>query len=283
MPFCALYAKIIIIIYERADKLWKKKTKLFKIFRVIITLIAIVFLLLFVSCAPWGIVNIGNLVGGLLCVWLIFVFGTRNKYKSLKEKLKKNIFGKIVLYGINFCFTALLCYGLIVTGLMTFACIQQPKQNATAIVLGAQVTEDGPSMMLTGRINSAVRYLQENPDAKAVLTGGQGSNEPMSEAQAMYNSIVEAGISPDRLYIEDKAVNTGENIAFSEEIIKANGLNENKAIVTDGFHQLRAQIITKQQGLSGSVGSVNADTFPVFIPTFAVREWFALPNQVLFR
>lgn len=172
---------------------------------------------------------------------------------------------------------------MIVTGLMTFACIQQPKQNATAIVLGAQVTEDGPSMMLTGRINSAVRYLQENPDAKAVLTGGQGSNEPMSEAQAMYNSIVEAGISPDRLYIEDKAVNTGENIAFSEEIIKANGLNENKAIVTDGFHQLRAQIITKQQGLSGSVGSVNADTFPVFIPTFAVREWFALPNQVLFR
>lgn len=121
----------------------KKENKAFKIFRVIITLIAIVFLLLFVSCAPWGIVNIGNLVGGLLCVWLIFVFGTRNKYKSLKEKLKKNIFGKIVLYGINFCFTALLCYGLIVTGLMTFACIQQPKQNATAIVLGAQVTENG--------------------------------------------------------------------------------------------------------------------------------------------
>ena len=74
------------------------------------------------------------------------------------------------------------------------------------IVLGAQVTENGPSMMLTGRINSAVRYLQENPDAKAVLTGGQGSNEQMSEAQAMYNCIDEAGISPDRLYIEDKAV-----------------------------------------------------------------------------
>ena len=156
----------------------EKENKAFKIFRVIITLIAIVFLLLFVSGALWGIVNIGNLVGGLLCVWLIFVLGTRNKYKSLKEKLKKNIFGKIVLYGINFCFTALLCYGLIVTGLMTFACIQQPKQNATAIVLGAQVTENGPSMMLTGRINSAVRYLQENPDAKAVLTGGHGSNKP---------------------------------------------------------------------------------------------------------
>ena len=65
----------------------EKENKAFKIFRVIITLIAIVFLLLFVSGAPWGIVNIGNLVGGLLCVWLIFVFGTRNKYKSFSAKL----------------------------------------------------------------------------------------------------------------------------------------------------------------------------------------------------
>lgn len=70
----------------------EKENKAFKIFRVTVTLIAIVFLLLFVSGALWGIVNIGNLVGGLLCVWLIFVFGTRNKYKSLKEKLKKKYF-----------------------------------------------------------------------------------------------------------------------------------------------------------------------------------------------
>ena len=54
------------------------------------------FLLLFVSGALWGIVNIGNLVGGLLCVWLIFVIGTRNKYKSLKEKLKNNISCNII-------------------------------------------------------------------------------------------------------------------------------------------------------------------------------------------
>lgn len=224
----------------------EKENKAFKIFRVTVTLIAIVFYCCLYR-ALCGNCQHRQSCGRIAVCVADFVFGTRNKYKSLKEKLKKNIFGKIVLYGINFCFTALLCYGLIVTGLMTFACIQQPKQNSTAIVLGAQVTENGPSMMLTGRINSAVRYLQENPDAKAVLTGGQGSNEPMSEAQAMYNCIVEAGISPDRLYIEDKAVNTGENIAFSEEIIKANGLNENKAIVTDGFHQLRAQIITNNR------------------------------------
>lgn len=261
----------------------ENENKAFKIFRIIIAVIAAVFLATFLSAFAAGIVNIGNISGGLLCLWLIFVFGARGKYKAVKAGLKKKALGKIALYSINFCFTAFLCYGLIVTGLMTFVCAQKPTENATAVVLGAQVTENGPSMILSGRIDSALKYLQGNPDAKAVLTGGKGSNEPVSEAQAMYDGLVKAGISPDRLYIEDKAINTAENISFSEEIIRANGLNEDMAVVTDGFHQLRAHIIAGQQKVSGSVGSVNADTFPLFAPTFAVREWFALPNQVLFR
>ena len=256
----------------------KKENKAFKIFRVIITLIAIVFLLLFVSCAPWGIVNIGNLVGGLLCVWLIFVFGTRNKYKSLKEKLKKNIFGKIVLYGINFCFTALLCYGLIVTGLMTFACIQQPKQNATAIVLGAQVTENGPSMMLTGRINSAVRYLQENPDAKAVLTGGQGSNEPASEAQGMCDYLVKRGIEPDRIILEDKSVNTEQNIRFSKEFLQADA--DKVGIVSNNFHVFRAVKLAKAAGYRNVVG-IAAPATAFYLPNNMLREFFGVVKDFL--
>lgn len=260
------------------------ENKVAKIFRVAVFLIAAALFGAFaVPFVGWGILNIGNIVGALLSLWIMLISGAREKYLALKENLKKSKLGKIAFYTVNTCLVAFLCYGLVVTGAMAVVCAKQPSKNATAIVLGAQVTEKGPSMMLEGRIKSAVKYLQDNPGAKAVLTGGQGSNEPMSEAQAMYDYIVGAGISPDRLYLEDKAVNTGENIAFSEKIIQENGLNEDKAIITDGFHQLRAYIITNQQGLSGSVGSVNADTFPLFVPTFAVREWFALPNQVLFR
>ncbi len=261
----------------------ENENKAFKIFRIAVTIIAGVFLLTFLAAFVSGIVDIGNISGSLLCLWIIFIFGTRKKYKEVKAKLKSHIVGKVLLYLVNFGFTAFLIYGLIITGIMTFVSMQKPSQNATAVVLGAQVTDDGPSMILSGRINGALKYLNENPNTKAVLSGGKGDNEPISEAQAMYDELVKAGISADRLYIEDKSVNTGENILFSERIIKENGLNSDIAIVTDGFHQFRAHIIAKQQGVSGSVGSVNADTFPLFAPTFAVREWFALANQVLFR
>lgn len=261
----------------------EKEKKVFKIFRITIAAVAVLFLITFLSTFVSGIINIGNICGGLLCLWIIFIFGTRKKYKEVKAKLKAHIVGKVLINLVNFGFTAFLIYGLTVTGIMTLVSSQKPSQNATAIVLGAEVTDNGPSMILSGRINAALRYLNENPNAKAVLSGGKGKNEPVSEAQAMYDELVKAGISPDRLYIEDKSVNTGENILFSDKIIKENGLDSSIAIVTDGFHQFRAHIIAKQQGVSGSVGSITAGTFPLFAPTFAVREWFALPNQVLFR
>lgn len=57
----------------------------------------------------------------------------------------------------------------------------------------------------------------------------------------------------------------------------------NIAIVTDGFHQLRVRIIARQLGIKENVGAVNSDTSLLYLPTFTVREWFALPYQVLFR
>ena len=67
------------------------------------------------------------------------------------------------------------------------------------------------------------------------------------------------------------------------EIIEENGLNSDIAVVTDGFHQLRVRIIAAQLGIEGDVGAVNSDTSLMYLPTFAVREWFALPYQILFR
>lgn len=260
-----------------------KESTAFKIFRIALTLTAVFFLLCFIAPVMTGIVNIGNISGGALCLWIIFVFGTRNSYNTVKSWLKKHLVTKILLYSVNFCFATLLCYGIAVSACMIAATAVQPKANATAVVLGAEVNSRGPSTILRGRINAALKYLNENPEAKAVLTGGQGSNEPMSEAQAMYDELVKAGISPDRLYIEDRATNTDENIEYSMEIIYREGLNPDIAIATDSFHQLRAHIIAGQKEVRGRVGSINADTFPPFVPTFAVREWFALPYQVLFR
>ena len=202
---------------------------------------------------------------------------------AIKAFCFKHLFTKIVFRVVNIGFIAFAVYGAIVTSAMVWATCQAPPENSTAIVLGAQVKPWGPSVILRGRIDAAKSYLDDSPNANAVLSGGQGSDEIMSEAQCMYNVLTDSGVDSSRLYMEDKSTNTTENIRNSMKIIEDNNLNTDITIVTDGFHQLRARIICSQLGIKGNVGAVSSDTRLLYVPTYAVREWFALPFQLLFR
>lgn len=258
------------------------KQLLLLLVRTVFVILSIIFFPFFFLPVFQGVLNVGNLAGMALCVW-IFCVGVAPLQKFIKKIFIKRKFTKFIYMSVNICFIIFAVYGTIVTAMMAYCACKAPAENATAIVLGAQVKPWGPSAVLYGRISGAERYLKETPDSCAVLSGGQGEDEPMSEAQCMYNYLSEDGIDETRLYKEDKSTNTTENIKFSMEIIEENNLNTDIAIATDSYHQLRAQIIARQQGIKGDVGAVNSDTSFIYIPTFAVREWFALPYQVLFR
>ncbi len=221
----------------------------------------------------YGLLNIGNLTGMALCGWMLVLCVT-----PLPRLFKRYAVTRWLFRVINVCYAIFLLYGAVVTGAILLACSDTPAPNATAVVLGAQVKGTNPSVILYGRIQAAERYLQENPEAKAVLTGGKGSDEQISEADCMYNVMVAEGIDPQRLIKEDKATDTKENFAFSMQLIGQNGLNPDIAVVTDGFHQFRAKLIAQKQGVTGKLGAVCADTDWVFVPTYTVREWLALPT-----
>lgn len=250
--------------------------------RSVVAVAAIVFLIYFIISLIAGLDKLACVAGLLLSIWMLCV-SIKPIYSFVKELCLKSGFTHILFVAVNVCFIIFAVYGALVTGAMAVCACQSPAENSTAVVLGAQVKPWGPSTILRGRINAAEKYLNENPDACAVLTGGKGDDEPMSEAQSMYETLTDMGTVSDRLYQENKATNTTENFKYSLEIIKENGLNEDIAIVTDNFHQLRARIICMQLGIKQNVGAVNADTSLKYLPVFAVREWFALPYQVLFR
>ena len=252
------------------------------ILRIIGIAVAVVFLGFFVIPMTHGIINPGNIAGTFLCLWLLCVL-IPPVHGAIKAFCFKHLFTKIVFCVVNIGFIAFAVYGAIVTSAMVWATCQAPPENSTAIVLGAQVKPWGPSVILSGRIDAAKSYLDDSPNANAVLSGGQGSDEIMSEAQCMYNVLTESKIDSSRLYMEDKSTNTTENIRNSMTIIEDNNLNTDITIVTDGFHQLRARIICSQLGIKGNVGAVSSDTRLLYVPTYAVREWFALPFQLLFR
>ncbi len=123
-----------------------------------------------------------------------------------------------------------------------------PK-GTVGIVLGCPVINNEPCNMLKQRCDRAKIYLDENPDAICILSGGKGTDKRISEAQAMFNYITEKGVSPERLIKEEKSTTTVENMIFSKELLNNyNGSNE-AVIITSSFHQFRSQILAKRYGI----------------------------------
>lgn len=151
------------------------------------------------------------------------------------------------------------------------------------IVLGAAVHGDTPSLSLVERVRAAGEYMKEHPDTVAIVSGGQGADENISEAQAMADWLMQNGIDQSRIILEDKATSTLENLEFSFDIIRSRGEdpNESTAIVTSEYHIYRAKLLA--QSLNVSVGSVAAHTtyVPIMLNYF-LREAFGVTYQWIF-
>ena len=114
-------------------------------------------------------------------------------------------------------------------------------------------------------------------DAECVLSGGQGSNENISEAEAMCIWLADNGIDTERLYLEDRSTSTKENLAFSQEVIETNDLKPDVVIITSGFHVYRAGLIADTLDMNHKgYGSLTAWWL---MPTFAVREMYGILYQ----
>ena len=133
-------------------------------------------------------------------------------------------------------------------GLVIHASYGDPDKSCQyMVVLGAKVRDDGPSISLWDRIYGARNYLMEHPDVIAVVSGGQGPDEPMTEAQCMYDALVAMGISPDRIWLEDKASSTWENLNFSLNLIEEEtGTRPTEiGVLSSEYHLFRASLFAK--------------------------------------
>ena len=149
-------------------------------------------------------------------------------------------------------FSVILALGLLVVGvteaLVIRASFGDPDKSCQyMVVLGAKVRSDGPSVSLWDRIYGARNYLVEHPDVIAVVSGGQGADEPMTEAQCMYDALVAMGISPDRIWVEDKAESTWENLNFSLNLIeeKTGARPTEIGVLSSEYHLFRASLFAR--------------------------------------
>lgn len=160
---------------------------------------------------------------------------------------------------------------------------QVPKEDLPyVVVLGAQVRSDGPSDSLQERIDAACDYLNAHPGTTAIVSGGQGSDEPISEAQCMYDCLVEMGISPDRVIMEDQATSTWGNLTYSLDIIEEETGSRpgSVGVISSEYHLFRTGMQAKELGLEIIGIPAKTGTFDRWLHYF-VREIAGVWHYIL--
>ena len=166
------------------------------------------------------------------------------------------------------------CIGVITGGAILAEGTRTPEPGERYIVvLGAEVNAGGPSMTVWERIDAASDYLIRYLETVAIVSGGQGSDEPISEAQCMFDALVARGISPERIWIEDRATSTWENLKFSLDIIqqRTGERPDRIAVVSSEFHLYRVGRQVYDRGLQVE-GIPAKTTDPVRWLHYFIRE-----------
>ena len=166
--------------------------------------------------------------------------------------------------------------GTIVIGIISF--VHKVKYDKDyIIILGCKIRHDGTlTPLLKGRVDKALDfyYKQKVITGKKLIfipSGGKGSDEVISEAQAISNYLQEQGISKKQIILEDKSTNTYENIKFSYNLIN----NKNSKIVfsTTKYHVFRAGIIANKENIM--IEGIGSNTKLYFMLNAFIREFIA--------
>ena len=153
------------------------------------------------------------------------------------------------------------------------------------VVLGCRVMPEGhPSILLQDRLDAALDYWEAHPEVTVVVSGGQGSNEPTSEARCMADYLMDGGVPEDQILLEDRSHNTKENLLYSRELLAAEGIQVEQAdvlVVSNGFHLTRTRMLAERFGY-GEVSTLAAPTthIPSRIQMY-IREPLALAKSFL--
>lgn len=156
-----------------------------------------------------------------------------------------------------------------------------PKLDKDAIIiLGCQIKKDGTlTPLLRSRLDRALDFgkIQKEKTGKSIIfvpSGGRGSDEIISEAEAMKNYMIQNGIKEKDILVEDKSKNTFENMKFSNKLIRNKIRNPNIAFSTTNYHVFRAGVIASGQNID--IEGIGSKTKSYYWINAFIREFVAI-------
>ena len=204
---------------------------------------AAVFLVL---AAVFSFALVGYLASALCCVFAAAVCAFFGHMRRLDTKAAKalSIIGIAGLAGLALLFLS-----------AEIPILSDMRSDADtdadyAIVFGAGLRGEEPSVSLEDRLLAACDWLEAHPDAVAVVSGSKGEGEVISEAQAMYNWLIAHGISPARIVMEEQAGSSYENLVYSLALIEDMGGDPHGrvALISSEYHLHRLCLMARALG-----------------------------------
>lgn len=216
-----------------------------------------------------------NLLSLLVGLAILAVIGltiaaarTRSDELSLFSTISALLFGYV-----SFLFVSYVCYAFIYDRMTA-------HRNADfVVVLGSGLIDGGRvPPLLASRLDRGREVFASLVSRQRlpvlIVSGGKGSDERVSEAEAMADYLIERGFPADRLVREDRSRSTEENMVFSKAIMERTMPDYRCIIVTSNFHVFRAAIIARRTGVNGQV--TGARTAGYYLPSAMIREFAAV-------
>lgn len=193
---------------------------------------------------------------------------------------------RILVAAVKGCLAAGLAFFLVVEGMVLWGMAQTAPENLDyVVVLGAGLNGRRPSHTLELRLERALVCLEDNPDAKVLVTGGLNASASVTEAFAMENWLLEKGVTSDRILTEYASTTTAENMQFSLPILlkDADAGELSVGIVTSDFHVFRSLCLASRAAKEDAdpdteihLYGIAADFPAASLPHYMVREFFTI-------
>lgn len=174
---------------------------------------------------------------GFLVVWPIVGFNQTSSPGALLYI--------IVSFSAVYMLALMAMYAL--SALLNLVHLRKSRRLDYIVVLGAGLNGSQLTPLLANRVDKGIALLARNPQAKLILSGGQGPGEDLPEGEAMAGYAIQRGVDPARILVERRSGTTEENLRYSRALMA--GPAPRVAVVTTAYHVFRALVIAKKQGL----------------------------------
>ena len=172
-----------------------------------------------------------------------------------------------------YIFYFLVVYAVVI---MAFSYDFNGKGAAYLIVLGSKLNDNRETFTMVTRADRAALYLQKNPECMAIVSGGVTKGNSISEASVLRMLLLERGIRPERIIVEDKALNTFENFKYSKKLLDP---EKKITICTSDYHILRSKLMAAKNGLKVNSIFAHSTVFDLLIH-LPIEEIFIIKNMI---